>query len=272
MAACERVIDLNIPKGEAIPYVDAWITTKPGVQTIKFLKATSYTGTQGPESIAGAQITVTDVTINQPYVFNYQNGAYSYDAGSTSSIGVVGHTYKLNITYNGEQFEAMNEIKRNTVIDSVTVEFKKAESDKKEGYYAKLYAHDLPGATDYYWIRTYRNDSLNYYVGEMLSIDGSFNEDISDGIEFIPPFRDGITSGEKPYLKGDKVKVVIRSLTKNTYDFMQQLTDQLANNGLFSKVLSNVPSNVNNKQAAGKTKIYGWFGTVAETELTKVVQ
>lgn len=271
VASCERVIDLDIPPGEALPYLDAWITTKPGVQTIKFLKATGYTSSQDPAPVPDATISVTDLTSSQTYAFNYQNGSYTYDAGVTS-IGVVGHSYRLNIAWKGEQFEAFNEIKRVPAIDSITVKFEEVKSDKKEGYYAKLWAKDLPGATDYYWIRTYRNDSLNYYVPEMVTTDASFSENISDGFEFIPPFRDGITSGEKPYIKGDKVKVVLRSLNKATHDFMEQLLTQITNDGLFSKVLSNVPTNVNNKQTTGPTKIYGWFGTVAESEMTKAVQ
>ena len=271
IASCERVIDLDIPQGEALPYIDAWITNKPGVQTIKFLKATGYTNTQDPEPISNATISVSDLTIGQVYPFTYQNGSYTYDAGATS-IGIVGHQYRLTISWNGEQFEAVNEIKRVTAIDSITVEFKKAETDKKEGYYAKLYARDLAGATDYYWIRTYKNDALNYDVPEMLTTDASFSENVSDGFEFIPPFREGITSGEKPYVKGDKVRVLLRSVNKPTHDFMEQLLSQVTNDGLFSKVLSNVPTNVNTLQAGSKTKIYGWFGAVAETEMTKTVQ
>lgn len=270
--ACERVIDLNMPNGEAIPYVDAWITDQPGVQTIKLLKATNYMSANGPEPIADAQITVTDVTDSKSYAFNYQNGAYTYDAGTTP-IGVVGHSYKLSIAWKGEQFEAADELKRVTTIDSLTSEFKEAESGDKEGFYVKLYAHDLTGGVDYYWIRTYRNNELNHYVGEMLSADGTFSDDgITDGYSFIPPFRDGVTSGEKPYVKGDNVKVLIRSLSKGSYDFMEQVTDQLENEGMFGKILHNVPSNVNNMQPAGKTKIYGWFGTVAETSASKQIE
>ncbi len=29
------------------------------------------------------------------------------------------------------------------------------------------------------------------------------------GLNFLPPFREGITSDEHPYVKGDKVKVLI---------------------------------------------------------------
>jgi hypothetical protein len=270
--SCEKVIDMDLPKGPALPFIDAWITNQPGVQTIRFLKATDYMSPNGPEAIGGAQITVTDLTSNTTYPFNYDNGAYTYDGGNTP-IGIVGHAYKLNIVYNGETYEAMDTMQRHTVIDSLTYKYEEEDGPDKEGFYAKLYAHDLVGGIDYYWIRTYRNGQLNYHVGEMLSVDGAFDADgITDGYAFITPFRDGITDGEHPYQKGDQVKVVIRSVSKNTFDFLDMAVTQLYTQGIFARVLSNVPGNVFNKQAGSSNKIYGWFGMASETEKTIAIQ
>ena len=272
LTACERVIDLDLPDGSGLPYVDAWITNQPGVQTIKFLKSTNYMSSNAAEPVGDAQIVVTDVTAGKSYPFTYSNGAYNYNAGA-GTIGVIGHAYKMSITWKGEQFEATDTLKRNTTIDSLTSEYKEVDQDDKAGYYVKLYAHDAVGAVDYYWIRTYKNGSLNYYVGEMLSANGTFDEDgLTDGFAFIPPFRDGVTSGEQPYEKGDVVKVLIRSLSKGSYDFMLQVQAQLTNEGLFGKVMHNVPANVQNLQSTGKTKIYGWFGAVAEVSASKKVE
>src|ERR1044072_2006937 len=274
VTACERVIDLDMPKGDALPYVDAWITDRPGVQTIKFLKSAEYMSTAAPNVISDAQITVTDVTAGKSYPFTYKEGAYSYDAGTTS-IGVVGHTYKLSIDWKSEKFEATDELKRHSILDSLTSEYKeKEDEDDKEGYYVKLYAHDPVGAVDYCWVRTYKNEALNYHVGELLASDGSFggDEGISDGFAFIPPFRDGVTSGKHPYEKGDVVTVLLRSLSKPSKEFIEQAQEQLTNGGMFAKVLLNVPSNVKNQNSGSATKIYGWFGTTGEVEDTKKVQ
>lgn len=273
VTACERVIDLDMPKGEALPYVDAWITDQPGVQTIKFLKSGEYMSTAAPDVISDAQITVTDVTAGKSYPFTYKNGAYSYDAG-TSSIGVVGHTYKLSIDWKSEKFEATDELKRHSILDSLTSEYKEEDGEDDAGYYVKLYAHDPVGAVDYCWVRTYKNGSLNYHVGELLAADGSFggDEGISDGFAFIPPFRDGVTSGDHPYEKGDVVMVMLRSLSKPSHEFIEQAQEQLTNGGMFAKVLLNVPANVKNLNSGSTTKIYGWFGTVGEVSATKKVE
>src|SRR5207248_660465 len=123
-ASCTKVINLDLPNGEALPYVDAWISDQSGVQTIKFLKATNYMNSNDAAPVPDAQISVTDVTAGKTYAFNYQNGAYIYDAGS-KSIGVRGHLYKLNIVWSGQQFQATDTLKRVTTIDSLTSEFKK---------------------------------------------------------------------------------------------------------------------------------------------------
>lgn len=270
-ASCEKVVNVEVKDGAALPYIDAWITDQPGVQTIRFLQAVKYTGSSEPAPIADATITLTDITSNTVYPFSYVNGSYKYDAGA-AKVGFTGHVYKLSIVYKGVPFIALDTMKRNTVIDSITSQFKEKDSNHDEGYYATFYAKDLSGGTDYYWIRTQKNGALNYYAGEMFSIDGSFNENISDGFEFIPPFREGITPDDHPYQKGDKVKVLIRSLSKPSYEWGNQVSNQILNGGLFATILENVPTNVKNQQAGNTLAIYGWFGTVSETVNEKVME
>lgn len=272
LSSCEKVVDIDLPDGKALPYVDAWITDQPGKQQIKFLRAVNYLENKEPEVITGAQISVKDITDNITYDFTYANGAYTYDAGA-AAIGIIGHEYKLSINWDGELFEATDKLNRNTKIDSITTEYKDKEDGEDEiGYYAEFFANDVPAGTDYYWIRTYKNGALNANVEEMTCIDASFYEDVSDGYVFIEPLREGITSGDKPYAKGDVVQVLIRAMSKPTYEFLDQLLDQLYSGGMFAKVLQNVPTNITSQKAGSTNKIYGWFGTVSETSLSKTMQ
>ncbi len=116
------MVDVSLPDGKPLTYVDGWITDNPGVQQIKLLKAVNYMSQQQPEPIAGAKVTVTDITAGITYDFDYNNVRYQYDAGA-DNIGVVGHQYKLNIDYNNENFEATDMLNRTTPIDSITYEF-----------------------------------------------------------------------------------------------------------------------------------------------------
>jgi hypothetical protein len=268
-SSCEKVIDLGLPDGDKLVYADAWITDQPGVQSIRLLRAVNYLDQSQPSAITDASIKVTDVTASKTYTFNYENGSYVFNPAPSEIIGITGHEYKLEINWQGEVFEAKDVLNRVTSIDSLVFEYKEGSGDfEKQGYYAELFATDIPGATDYYWIRTYRNGTRNSYLSDMVSIDGSFYEGISDGYEFIPPFREGVTSGEKPYQKGDEIKVVLRSLSKSSYGFMEQTINQISNGGLFSEVLQNIPGNITNKKSGSAVRIYGWFGTVGETAAT----
>ncbi|MHA4842605.1 DUF4249 domain-containing protein [Flavitalea antarctica] len=273
MSSCEKVIELDLPEGSKLIYMDAWITDKPGVQTIKLLQAVNYQDQSQPAAISNAVIRLTDITAAKTYNFTFSNGAYTFNPGNGQSIGVIGHQYKLVVTLNGETFESTDYITRVTTFDSLSLEYKEGTDDfEKQGYYAEFHAKDLPGGTDYYWIQTYRNGTRNTYLNDMVSIDGSFYEGISDGYEFIPPFTEGVTSGENPYQKGDEVKVVMRSLSKNSYSFWEQAINQQQNGGLFSEVLQNVPSNIINTNKQSKSQIFGWFGTVAETSISRKVE
>ncbi|WP_295117237.1 DUF4249 domain-containing protein [uncultured Chitinophaga sp.] len=260
LTACETKFDLDIAQGKTIPVVDAWITSAPGVQQVRITETTAYTGTAPANVISNANVTLFDLTSGDSYPFAFANNVYSYDPGSTNSIGVIGHVYRLRVVLNGQTFEATDTIKRVPVIDSLTVEFKEAEFGDEEGYYAKFHARDPEGANnDYYWIRSYRN-TLTTRIRDNFAINGAYNEDVSDGIKFIPPISEGITRGDKPFLKGDKVIVRIASCTKRSHEFLDHVDTQVNNGGLFAKVLENVGTNLVNV-SGGDLKILGWFGT-----------
>jgi Domain of unknown function (DUF4249) len=263
LTACEDKIDLNIAKGTSFPVLDAWITNEAGVQKIKFTMSVPYTDNNPAPIIDDAQITLYDLTSGASYPFLFKDKMYSYDA-TARPIGVIGHAYKLRIQYKGETFEALDSIKRVPPIDSITYEFKTKEESisGKEGFYARFHAKDLKDTVDYYWIRSYRNDTLRR-LEDNFAIDGSYDAGVSDGDPFILPIEEGITNYEKPFLNGEKVIVRLLSVTYPDHDFLTQVDAQVNAGGLFAKVLENVKSNIKNTTPDGKIRILGWFGTSA---------
>lgn len=272
LISCEKVVDVDLPDGEKLLYADAWITDQPGEQVIKIYKATNYFSTTGPEPVSTAQVKLYDLTNGNTYEFIYSNGKYVYNPGLASRIGFVDHQYKLEITALGDRYEAFDQINRVPPVDSITFKFKEGVSDESDGYEAIFYAKDLPGKTDYYWIRTYLNGKRHRYVREIYSIDGSVYEDISDGFDFIPPLTEGITDPENLFKKDDKVKVLIRSLSKQSYKFIEQVSQLLEDDALFETIPTNIKSNFRNVNPNSNKKLLGWFGTTAESSLEKQVQ
>ncbi|MCW3464344.1 DUF4249 domain-containing protein [Chitinophaga nivalis] len=269
LTACEDKIDLDIPKGISYPVLDAWITTETGIQKIKFTMSVPYTDNNPAPVINDATITLHDLTAGVSYPFPFKDNVYSYDA-SNKAIGVIGHAYKLQVTYKGESFVAYDSILRVPKIDSISVKFKTKEESVtgKEGYYATLHARDLAGGTDFYWIRSYRNDTLRR-LQDAVAIDGSYEEGLFDGNAFSLGIADRITDYQKPFLKGETIIVRLSSVTRRSYEFLDQLQSQLNQGGLFAKILENVKTNIVNTTPNSKTKILGWFGTSAVSRSEK---
>lgn len=268
--ACEDAINLNVPNGQSYPVLDAWITNETGIQKIRITMSVPYTQGGTAPVVDDAKLTLHDLTSGDSYAFTYNNGYYTYDA-SAKAIGVVGHVYKLHMEYKGEILEGLDSLKRVPPVDSITYEFKTKEQSisGKEGYYARFYAKDLKSNVDYYWIRSYRNDTTRR-LEDNFSIDGSYDEGVSDGGSFILPIAEGITDYDKPFQSGEKIIVRLSSLSKPSYDFLTQVNEQVNAGGLFAKVLENVKSNMQNTTANGKVKVLGRFGTsaVSRAEVT----
>lgn len=273
-SACEDTIDLNVAKGTSYPVLDAWITNEPGLQVIRLTNSVPYTDQAPAPIIKDAIITLIDETANLTYAFNFNDSAYTFNAGDDVSVGVTGHAYRLRVVYKGETFEATDTIKRVTPIDSITYKYKTIDENavEEDGYYAKFHAKDIEGAVDYYWIRSYRNNIWRR-VADAYSVDGYFDQSVKDGATFILPIQEAITDWDHPYQLNEKVIVKIRSLTYQSHFFLTQVDAQLNAGGLFAKVLENVRSNaVNITPGGGTQKLLGWFGTSAVSSKEKVIQ
>lgn len=272
--ACEDVVDLDIQKGTSYPVLDAWITTEPGVQKIRFTKSLPYTDQTPAPVIGDAVITLMDETANKSYLFTFKDGYYTYDPGDNETVGVIGHAYRLRVEYNTEVFEAIDTIKRITPIDSISYEYQTKEENfvSEDGYVAKFHAKDIEGGVDYYWMRSYRND-VQHKVGDAFSVDGYFDQSVKDGASFILPIQEAVTDFDKPFQKGEKVIVKLRSLTYQSHFFLTQVEEQIYSGGLFAKVLENVKCNaINVTPGGGKSKILGFFGTSAVSSKERIIE
>lgn len=271
--ACEDVIDLDVPEGKTYTVVDAWITNAPGKQDIRVTQTVPYTSTQPAPVVDDAVVILSDLTDGTTYNFTFADGVYSYDPGAGNSIGQLNHAYRLRVQLGEEIFEATDTIRNVPPIDSITYEFKSKEDAEsgEEGYYARFHGRDLPGQTDYYWIRSYRN-SLARKEADVFAINAAFNEGITDSAVFITPISEGITKDDKPFQLNETVIVRIASCTKASHTFLTHVESQLNNGGLFASILQNVKSNLVNTNTASQARVLGWFGTSGVKYNEKVIR
>lgn len=265
LTSCETVIDAKLDEGPTQLSVDATLTDQPGPQMIRLTQTAAYFDSRTPPAATGATVTVAD-NAGKTYAFTDpdNDGYYVWQPVGTDTLGRIGRTYSLSITYQNETYRASSKMNRVPPVDSITFSKEKLNPfSKQEGYQAQFYARDVPGAVDYYRIKYYRNGEFQNKSRDIItSQDGAFRGSAdTDGLQFIVPIRRSINP-DSLYALNDVVKVEIQSLTLEAFDFWQLLAQEITNGGLFATPPANVPTNIINTSATGR-KATGFFITSA---------
>ena len=274
-AGCEDEIDVNLDEGEPLLVVDAWINDKQEDQVVLLWLTQSYFGRQSSQGVSGATVTITD-NEGKAYTFTERNdGEYVWSpTADDPSFGRVGNSYTLSVEARGDTYQAVSEMNRVPVIDSVTFSFEEETVFFPDSYVAEFWAQDFEGAGDAYWIRTYKNGELLNMPGDInIAFDAGFSEGDFDGITFLAPIRLGINPNDEdedgnnlsPFWIGDSVFVEIYSITSDAWDFLNEVSIQTDRPGgfaeLFADPLANVPTNIANM--TGERGAVGFFNVAA---------
>jgi hypothetical protein len=274
LSACEDPISINLDQGQSQLCVDALISNEQGKKTIRLTQTNPYFDNNKAKGITDAAVLLINRSNGKTYNFIHQeDGNYVYEVNAGDDLGLIGDDFSLKITINNEEYQAFSKINPVPQIDSISYEFRKANGPSPEGYVASLYAIDIAGRADYYWIRTFRNDSfLNKPANINIACDAAFPPNGgSDGFLFIPPIREGITPFDRTYKLGEKVSVELCSITAETYEFLSQSQRQMENGGLFATPPFNVITNINNTTNPNK-KAVGWFVISAISRKERIIQ
>lgn len=276
--SCEDVVQIKLDEGSKLYVIDAFINNNLSQQVVKVTTNDSYFSNREAPGVSNANVVLVDVTTNNSYNFTYTSGGkYVYNNLDTNNnIAKIGHQYKLKVTIDGNEYTAITTQKRAAVIDSISAFYNDGKDPfggAKDTYNCFLFARDkADNNTDYYWIKTFRNDTLFNASGDLnISIDGTNGAVVdapADSIDFTAPI---IFLGFKTYRKFDKCKVEIHSLSRETYFFFVQALAQINNGGLFATTPENVKTNINTPDGA-KTKAIGWFNMASVASKTKLIQ
>ncbi|MEY4538405.1 MAG: hypothetical protein RLZZ306_162 [Bacteroidota bacterium] len=275
MMSCEDVIQLDVPKTEPYLVVDGSITNVAGEQVIKLSKSQDLLSLDAIKGITNATIKVTD-DLGKVYEFKDVKNIGKYvwtPAKPTDVMGVIGRTYTLDITAEGEKYTAVSKLNRVPKIDSIVYRLDDANPRQQgtgkpdKGYETIFYATDLKGIGDCYRVKVYRNDTLNNSADDIIiAYDAIGNKSpIGDGLTFIRPLR-RLTS-TRLLRENDNVRVELLSITEAHFDFWTQLRQELNNAGLFARPAARIPSNINNVNSNSAKQASGWFGTSAVSSM-----
>lgn len=287
LASCETVISPELETAEPLLVVDAWVTNKPGAQTILLSQSQAYFDNTLPPPVTNATVTVTE-NGTKTYAFTEEQsrkGYYTWKPTGTEVFGSVGNSYRLTVQVNGEVYEATSKMGPVPPVDSIVYKKNEPDQTNPDFYRAQFYAKDVIGRGDTYWIKTYKNgillnkpEELNVAYDAGFDAGGPFYSRVYNGfpilVDFIPPIRNRMNPNDvdandnplSPYVPGDSAYVEIHSVTLAGFSYLKQLQEQTNRPGgfaeLFSKPLTNVSTNISNKNPNGK-KALGFFNVAA---------
>jgi len=284
LLSCEDKIHPELQSAKAILVVDGWLNNKPEAQYIILTQTQPYFDNVIPSGVSGALVTVTS---NKGNVFTFNEdqinpGRYKWNAPTKSLFGIVGDTYTLNISLNGETFQSKSRMGRVPVIDSLTYDSDKRIGSKDSLTRGQFWSTDPLGPGDAYWIRAYKNKVLLSKPSEInIAYDGGLNPGgDADGVIFITPVRRKINSRDvddsgkqlSPIVPGDSLNVQIHSITQEAFNYLTQVITQTDRPGgfqeLFSRPLANVSTNISNTNKSGSS-VVGFFNVSAVSQLGK---
>lgn len=267
--SCEDPVDIEIDNGISQFSIDGFINNLPSKQTISLKKSKDFFDRASQSPVLDALVKIVD-SEGKEYLFLDidNNGEYSW---SDSVLVHENLSYNLEVSHNGELYTSEEIANPVPKIDSLNVSSETfgGRGDLDEGQFQlEMISYDIAGRTDYYWIKTLRNDSIDQRTDAItVTIDGGGAG--ADGVLFIPPVRIfGVNNFQRPYQTGENVKVQIHSINKNTFLFFNQVTNQINNSGLFAVPSSNVRTNIESSSNKIEKKAIGIFSVsmVSESE------
>jgi len=261
--SCEKVIDVDVPEGETLLVVDAWINNESVEQTIRLTTtAPVFSNTRTPVA-TGATVSLKDLNTGKIYRFNESDGSgnYTFKPFDTDSFNIVGHKYELSITYNGNNYTAVSVSNETTVVD--TVAFQKLTNfgdTTVRGYAPWLFGKDIAGEKNYYWIKSYKNGVFFNQTNSINIAEDAGGSSGTDGLCFIPPVAYfSVVPFDEPLKLNDLFTVEVYSINKESFEYLFQLTTQVNNSqaGLFAVTPENLRTNIIPKN--GSPRALGWF-------------
>jgi hypothetical protein len=261
-SSCEDVIDVDLDQGKSQLVVDALLTNDSSLQIIRLTKSADYFLNAPTPAASGAIVSVLGPNGKTFTFANTGNGSYTYDPNTNGRLDSVGFMYQLNLVYENRTYISTSLLNPVPPIDSITYSFEENELGQEDGYYAQFWATDFFGRKDFYYIRAFKNGitiNPDNPSSLILSEDAAFGGNGADGFPFILPIRASITNGDDPFALGDISSVELLSMNRDAYEFLEQVTIQANNGGLFSTPPANIKSNIKAADGSSQDEVLGVF-------------
>lgn len=283
-SACEDIIQVNVEQKQKKIVVDAFIDNRHQTQTIRLIESIPFFNIPGTEPpLTTANVVLVDTTgggiSGAPIIFKHDSmGYYRWTPNPiTGDTLKIGHSYALIIVEGTDTLiggATLNPtVSRIDSLRTVPVEGN-GPPFIDTGRYCEIFAYDLPGSDNYYWLKTFRNDTFFSTINKLnISQDMGNNSNGQDSGLFIYPIRfSNLNEFLRPYRDGEKVRVEIHSISRFAYFWFQLVINQSNNGGLFATPPVNIQSNLFMLNKNSKRGVAGFFNIAAVSGIEMIVK
>jgi hypothetical protein len=229
--SCKKIISVGTKDSDPKIVIEANITDQNVEQIIRISKTVNLDNTNKFPAVSKAEVKVTD-NLGNTYVFKEAiPGFYIH-----KMRGVIGRTYTLNVSAEGQEYTAISTMPKRVKLDSLSLI--KTSFFNKENLTVGVYFNDPLADVNFYKLFLYINGKQikNIYVyndrltnGKLMHLQLFYNSDEIDELK-----------------KGDTVDVEMFNIDGNMYNYWFSLSSQLDNGPNQSTTPSNPPSNISN--------------------------
>lgn len=283
-SACEDIIQVNVEQKQKKIVVDAFIDNRHQTQTIRLIESIPFFNIPGTEPpLTTANVVLVDTTgggiSGAPIIFKHDSmGYYRWTPNPiTGDTLKIGHSYALIIVEGTDTLiggATLNPtVSRIDSLRTVPVEGN-GPPFIDTGRYCEIFAYDLPGSDNYYWLKTFRNDTFFSTINKLnISQDMGNNSNGQDSGLFIYPIRfSNLNEFLRPYRDGEKIRVEIHSISRFAYFWFQLVINQSNNGGLFATPPVNIQSNLFMLNKSSKRGVAGFFNIAAVSGIEMIVK
>lgn len=267
LAGCTEKIDVDLDTTYTRLVVDGQIGSDTGVYVISLSKSAGYFSNEPAPRVTGATVSLTDGTELFPLTETVpgQSGRYATPEGFA---GNPGKTYSLRVNLNEEiaghrTAEATCYLPPVTRLDSISTEFQE-DWGPKGIWTIKLWAQEPGDEVNYYLFNYYRNGKLmsDTLTKKVVTDDRFYNGSYMTGVDV---YYINHENGWETLRKGDTVMLQMSGITKEYYEFI----DQVRQSGFSIPFFSGPPANVRGNISNGGIGFFAAFSSSYATCIVK---
>lgn len=233
--SCEEIITVNLKNEHPKVVIESFITNSEYPIMVKITKSQAYFNQGEFTPVKNATVQLDYLSVKEKLI---EKGSGYYVASKTK--GIVGRTYTLKISTQGETFGATVEVPPSVPIDTVYFQPGLFQNDSLN---IVVEFSDPAMTENFYRIKLYRNS--RYAVNDYYLLTDAY----SDGEKMVAPVY------YRNFVPGDTVVVELLNLERSTWRYFKGLSESIQQ-GINSQAPGNPPSNI----SGGALGIVGAWG------------